>query len=998
MTATQMLTPTPLPAVGDALGRYRVERVEALPEMSGTLILLRHENGARHAHVARDDDNLTFGVTFPTVPKDSTGVAHILEHIVLMGSQKYPVPDPFFAMIPRSLNTFMNAMTSNDWTTYPFSTRNVQDYYNLLSVYLDATFFPLLRYESFRQDGHRFEFEQPSDPTTPLKLQGVVYNEMKGAMASPGSVMWRSLGAALFPDLTYANNSGGAPQDIPNLTYDGLRAFHAAHYHPSNAYFYSYGNQDLGRVLREIEEQVMSRFSAQELDVSIPDQAPFTAPRREEVTYPGSDVARGGQVLVAWKLGHTSDPHLNLRWSVLSDVLLGNPAAPLTRPLIESGLGSALADLSGYRDSFREGAFGAGLKGLGLSGEEAQARADEVEALVLGTLRQIAEEGLDPALIEASLHQFEISQKEVSNAGAPYGLQVMFRLLGPWLYGGDPVTGLRLDAELSALRADLGAGPVFEPMLRELLDNPHRVTLVVRPDPGQAERAEQAERELVESLSRDFTDEDRQRIVSESLRLAELQGQESDPDVLPTLTLKDVPAEVPRPAYRLETLGPARVGRVPQPTGGLTYLDVQVRLPELPGELLEVLPLYAFALTRSGAAGQDYVALARRLQAVTGGVSASVAVGTAPDNREAVRLALTLSGKALARNGSELVAVVRDLLAAPEFDRERLRQLLEQRLSGLKASVVQSGNAYADRLAAAQVSPAGALEEQLSGLSQLATLKAIVEGPKADEPDDDANDAADKAGLNVRLDALLAQFGELRAAVLSGEPLICLTALEGDLQLDLSPLPALFSGGAAGRPQPALAPRQPQARTTDTPVSFNAVAFPAVPFTHPDSPALLVLSRLLRSEYLLKELREKGGAYGGGAGYDTRAGVFSMTSYRDPHVLRTYQVYRSAGEFLAAHTGERELTEAVLSASKLLDPLTSPDTVGRLRFFGDQGGYTPEAQEAYKAALLRVTLDDLRRVMDTYLTPERAAYATVTGKDPSADTTELGLSWQVAGI
>ncbi|MDO4247258.1 MAG: insulinase family protein, partial [Deinococcus sp.] len=927
-----------LPQVGDKLGRYSVQRVEDLPEMSGKLVLLQHENGARHAHVAREDDNLAFGVTFPTVPKDSTGVAHILEHNVLMGSQNYPVPDPFFSMIPRSLNTFMNAMTANDWTTYPFSTRNVQDYFNLLSVYLDATFFPLLRYESFRQDGHRFEFETPDDPTSTLKLQGVVYNEMKGAMASPGSVMWRAFGKALYPDLTYANNSGGSPENIPELTYEDLRAFHAAHYHPSNAYFYSYGNQDLERVLDAIEEHVMTRFQKQELDVSIPDQTNFSEPRREEVSYPSSDTERGGQVLLGWKLGYASDPDESLRWSVLSDVLLGNAGAPLTRPLIESGLGAQLADLTGYRDDFREAAFAVGLKGLSTD------KADAVQELVLSTLRQIAEGGIDPALIEASLHQFEIQQKEVSNAGYPYGLGVMFRLLGPWLTGGDPVTGLRLDAELGKLRADLQAGRVFEPMIEKwLLQNPHRVTLVLTPDPALAERTEQAERELVERLSKDFTDEDKARIVRESLNLKNLQAQESDPDVLPTLGLDDVPAQVVRPEYTTEQQGRATIGRVPQPTGGLTYLDIQVRLPQVPAELLRVLPLYAFAVTRSGAAGLDYVALARRIEAVTGGIGASAGVGTDPSDLHKLRLSVTFSGKALARNAGELVGVLRDVLAAPTFDRERLRQLLEQRLAGMKASVVNAGNAYADRLATAQVSPAGAIEEQFGGLTMLATLKDIVEGGK--------------------LDDLLGQFEQIRALILAGEPLICLTALPGDVNLDLSPIVSEFSGAAeVDRPRPALAPHTPQARTTDSPVAFNAVAFPAVPYTHPDSPALLVLSRLLRSEYLLKEIREKGGAYGGGAGYDARGGVFSMTSYRDPHVARTYQVYRDARQFLDTELTERELTEAILGASKTLDPLTSPDTVGRMRFFGDQAGLTPDVQEAYKARLLKVTLADLRRV------------------------------------
>ncbi|MFC6591336.1 insulinase family protein [Deinococcus lacus] len=472
------MTPT-LPRPGDRLGRYTTEHVTELPEMQGWLVLLRHDLGARHAHVVRDDDNLAFGVTFPTVPQDSSGVAHILEHNVLMGSQRYPVADPFFAMLPRSLSTFMNALTASDWTTYPFSTRNQTDFFNLLSVYLDATFFPLLRRESFLQDGWRLEFSEPGDLSSPLKLQGVVYNEMKGAMATPSSVLWRAFGKALYPDLTYANNSGGAPADIPSLTYQALRDFHAAHYHPSNAYFYSYGRQNLADVLGAIESQVMQHFSAQERAVQIPDQPEFTAPRRAEVTYPGHDLDKGSQVTVGWKVGLSADPDLNLRWSVLSDVLLGNAAAPLTQPLIDSGLGSALSDLSGYRDSFREGAFAAGLKGLGLG------QAEAVETLVLQTLGHLAETGLDPELIESSLHQFELSQREVSNAGMPYGLQVMFRMLGSWLQGGSPETALRLDSALEKLRADLAAGPVFEPMLRELLDSPHRVTLTLTPDPGE---------------------------------------------------------------------------------------------------------------------------------------------------------------------------------------------------------------------------------------------------------------------------------------------------------------------------------------------------------------------------------------------------------------------------------------------------------------------------------------------------------------------------------
>ena len=973
------MTVSDLPTAGTRLGRYTVERALTLPGVQATYYQLRHDLGARHIHIACDDDNQTFAVFFPTVPGDSTGVAHILEHTALMGSRNYPVADPFFAMIPRSLNTFMNAMTASDWTTYLYSTRNRTDYFNLLGVYLDAAFFPLLRYQSFRRDGHRFENADPADSASELKMQGVVYNEMKGAMANPSSVLWKAVQKALYPDLTYANNSGGEPTEIPNLTYQGLRDFHAAHYHPSNAYFYTYGNLPLESYLNAIEAGVMVHFGPSQLDVSIPDQTPFTASREVNVSYPSSDTERGAQALVAWKLGHSFDPDLNLRWSVLSEVLLGNPAAPLTRALIESGLGSALSDGSGYQDSFREGAFSVGLKGLSVD------RAPAVHQLVLDTLEKIASDGIAPELVDSALHQFEISQKEVSNAGWPYSLKLIFRAVGPWLYGGDPLDGLNLDAALERLQQDRAAGPVFEEAIRrELLANPHRVNLTLAPDPELQDKQAENEREMVRRLSAAHTDEDRARIVQEAVELLADQDREDDVSILPTLTLADVTRKVSRPAYSTEHIGGALVGRVDQPTSGMVYLDVQVRLPDLSEDEQNLLPLYAFAVTRSGAAGQDYVALTQRTEAVTGGISASTGVGTGPEHLDDLRLSLSLGGKALSRNAQALVGVLHDVLAAPTFEAGRLEQLVKQRVAGQKAAIVSAGNAYAGRLAAAQLSMEAALEERQNGLAALKRLEALVE-------------SADWAGAVSRLEAL-------HRRVLEGEARLCLTASGDDLKLDLTRLTGLFAGQQATQVRADLLPRRPQARTTDTPVAYNAVAFLTVPYTHPDSPALLALSRLLSSEFLLRELREKGGAYGGGASFDSHSGIFRMSSYRDPNIARTFGVFRQAREFLngpafqGVSGGQRELTEAILGASKGLDPLTSPDTVGRMRFYGDLGGYTPEVQEAYLDRLLHVTVDDLKHVMDTYLTPAQAAYALLAGRNPNTETEAEGLTFEVAAI
>src|ERR1700687_5182174 len=295
---------TTSPADTQTIGGFRVPRREPLGAIGGRFMQLEHlRTGARHLHIECRDDNNGFAVVFPTVPMDSTGVAHILEHVVLAGSQRYPVRDPFFSMTRRSLATFMNAFTSADWTMYPFSSRNERDFTNLLDVYLDATFFPRLLEDSFKQEGIRFEFEDPADPKSGLRYKGVVFNEMKGALASPQAAVQRALGRPLFPVLTYSSISGGDPEDIPNLTWEQLRQFHATHYHPSNAYFYTYGNLPLEQTLEVIERNVLSRFQRIDIDTSIPDVKRFTSPIKAVEPYavtPDEDIKRKSQALVAW--------------------------------------------------------------------------------------------------------------------------------------------------------------------------------------------------------------------------------------------------------------------------------------------------------------------------------------------------------------------------------------------------------------------------------------------------------------------------------------------------------------------------------------------------------------------------------------------------------------------------------------------------------------------------------------------------------------------------
>ena len=969
--------------VGATLHGYTVVRIEDLPDIQGTFYQLEHQSGARHIHVSRDDDNHSFTVIFPTVPQDSSGVAHILEHIVLAGSQKYPTKDPFFSMISRSLNTFMNAFTSSDWTAYPFSTRNEADYFNLLGVYLDAAFFPLLTPWTFLREGHRLEYADPADANSKLGLQGIVYNEMKGAMSSPSSVMMKLLGKALYPDLTYAHNSGGDPESIPNLTHQGLKAFHAKHYHPSNAYFYTYGNMALERHLEFIAREALSRFEPRTMDTAIPNQPRFEAPRAASGSFPSSETEHQAQVSLAWVTVPSFDSYRTLEMSILSDVLLGNAAAPLRVALIDSGLGASLSDGTGFNPEFREAMFSAGLK------DTDPQSADQIEQIVLSTLEELANKGLSESALESSLHQLELSRKEVSNAGFPYSLKVFFQFASAWMYGGDPLSALQFNADLERLAENRKTPNYFGHLIRrELLDNPHRVRIVLTPDTALAAHKLEDEEGLVAALEQNLSETDRGKVVSDALELLRMQDAEDDgSELLPSLALSDIRTEVPEVAIEHKTVNGATVGLCAQPTNGLLYVDVRLETGHLSEEQQDLLPLYTYALTKSGAGDLDYLEVARELEAVTGGVGASVGLTPIPDSLERAGEHFSLSGKAVARNGVPLLELMGKFLTAPQFDVGRLYQLLKQQRTGKQAGVVQNGSRYASMLAAAQLSSASALNERQSGLSLLERLKSTVgEDESSVEP-------------------LLGEFAELSRALLSGKASVLVTAEQSvldSLELGglLKPLqnrePRTENREPSSRVLDKAAPigpiclaRKPRARTTDVPVSYNAQAFQCVPYSHPDSPALFALAQLLTANYTLRELREKGGAYGGSASYSPQSGIFTFSSYRDPHIERSYGVFRGALEFVNSdEIGQTELEEALIRSGGALDPLTSPDTLGRSRFFSDLAGYSREVQEAFRKRLVAVTLEDVKRVASSYLKEENSAVALISNPDKVKEVQE----------
>ncbi len=925
----------------------------------------RHEaTGARHLHLAADDPHNVFLVAFRTVPQDSTGVAHILEHTALCGSRRYPVRDPFFMMIRRSLNTFMNAFTASDWTAYPFASLNRKDFRNLLEVYLDSAFFPLLDELDFAQEGHRLELVDPDDPQSPLTRSGVVYNEMKGAMSSPVSRLHQTLQSSLFPTITYHYNSGGEPADIPRLTHADLKAFQARHYHPSNAVFMTFGDIPASEHQALFQERVLSQFSALALDLAVPDEQRYDTPQRVSGSYPldpDDDPANKTHVVLGWLLGNMADTMDVLRARILSGVLLDNSSSPLRHMLETSDLGTSPSPLCGFDDSNRETTFVAGLEGC-----EA-ADADAIEARILEVLEQVARDGVDPSAVDAVLHQLELSQREVTGDGFPYGLHLLLEALPAALHDGDPADALDLDPALEKLREEIRS-PQFIPQVvrRLLLDNPHRVRLTLEPDPRQAEREHQAEVTELAGRAATLSADDRARIRERSEALKARQARQDDPEILPRVGLEDVPRELPIPEAETRNVGDVKTTWYAQPTNGMVYQQWVLELPQLPDELIDLLPLYAVCLPELGSGGRDYLQTQARQAAVTGGVSARVLIRGDLDDTGTVHSAFVIAGKALARNGAALADMLRDTLLTPRFDElERLRELISQVHAQREESVSDQGHALALTAASAGLSPVAALNHRWDGLGGLKLLRELA--PSLAK----AKSRAALAEKLRRIHEYLRQAPRQYLVVSEASQHAPLAEALAERFADLpatQQAPSFSAGAASADPE--------QRWVINAAVNFCAKAYPGVPPSHADAPALQVLGEYLRNTYLHRAIREQGGAYGGGANYNGDSGAFRFYSYRDPRLEETLADFDAAVAYVLEREPEhRAVEEAVLGVVGAIDRPGSPAGEAIGSFHAALFGRTPEQRRAFRKAVLDVTLDDLRRVAKAYLDPSRARTA-----------------------
>ncbi|XP_036940263.1 presequence protease, mitochondrial [Acanthopagrus latus] len=982
---------------GQKIHGFTVREVAVVPDLFLTAVKLTHDKtGAQYLHTARDDSNNLFSVQFRTTPMDSTGVPHILEHTVLCGSEKYPCRDPFFKMLTRSLSTFMNAFTASDYTMYPFSTQNGKDFQNLLSVYLDAVFFPCLREQDFRQEGWRLENENPTDPNTPLVFKGVVFNEMKGAFSDNERVYAQHLQNKLYPDHTYSVVSGGEPLAIPDLTWEQLRQFHATHYHPSNARFFTYGDLPLEQHLQQIEEEALSKFDRINPNTEVPSQPHWSSPREDHVTCSpdalAPDPARQNTLCVSYLLGDITDTFEGFTLSLLSSLMISGPNSPFYKALIEPKIGTDFSSVVGYDGSTKEASFSIGLQGM--SAEDTE----RVKQIISQTIDDIIENGFEEERIEALLHKIEIQMKHQSTN---FGLSLASYIASSWNHDGDPVELLQINESVSEFRQALKENPRFlqDKVKHYFKENTHRLTLSMSPDEAYLEKQAQAEEEKLQKKIQALSDSDRKEIYDKGLELLDAQSKIQDASCLPALKVSDIEPTIPVTPVQINTAGGVPVQFCEQPTNGLVYFRAMCSLNTLPEELRLYVPLFCSVITKMGCGALDYRQQSQQMELRTGGMSVSTQVIQDSTQLDVYEQGVLLNSSCLDRNLPHMFQLWSDIFNSPHLDdEERLRVLVMMSAQELANGISYSGHMYAMTRSGRHLTPAGDLQETFSGMDQVKFMKRIAE----------MSDLSQAIRALPRIKKHLLNPDNMRCSVNATQQKMSDAAAQLEsFMKDVSenrkerkpvrsniierPLDPRDDSGPCRKLVSELNFSPCHMKTLfpmPFPVNFVSESIRTVPFSHEDYASLCVLARMMTAKFLHGEIREKGGAYGGGARMG--GGVFTFYSYRDPNSVQTLSVFRRGVDWAkSGQFTQQDIDEAKLSVFSAVDSPVAPSNKGMGLFLS---GVTDEMKQSHRERLFAVTHKNLVDVAGRYLgVGQRTCGVTILG--PENETIKKDPSW-----
>jgi Zn-dependent M16 (insulinase) family peptidase len=928
--------------------RYGFEktREQEIPEMNTRAEIFRHEKtGAELLSLSNEDENKVFGISFRTPPSDSTGVAHILEHSVLCGSRKYPVKEPFVELLKGSLNTFLNAMTYPDKTCYPVASQNVKDFYNLIDVYMDAVLYPRLSAAIFQQEGWHYELDKHGGP---LAYKGVVFNEMKGAYSSPEMLLADLSRRSLFPDTPYGFESGGDPRHIPDLTFEQFMEFHRKFYHPSNARIFFYGDDDPDQRLRFLEGY-LSDFEPIDIDSYITLQKTFKKPKRITHPYATGEDESGkprGMVTTNWLLPETRQSEQNLAFHILTYMLLGMPGSPLRKALIDSQLGEDITG-EGLGSELRQMYFSTGLKGIDCND------AERMEDLILDTLKGLSEVGIDIQTKEAALNTVEFNLRENNTGSFPRGLGLMLRSLTTWLYNEDPLALIAFEHPLKKLKSTIEKDlTYFEGLIRQfLIDNPHRTTLILEPDPLLTQKEAEEEREKLDRFHDSLKPDDLKAIVINNERLREMQERPDSPEALatiPILKLTDM-----EPQNKVIPSGLSQYGDVPTLyhdlfTNGIVYIDLGLNLHVLPQKYLPYARLFGRALLEMGTEDEDYVALSQRVSRKTGGIRPAFFSSDVKESRKG-EVWLFLRGKTMLERSQELFQIFRDVLTSVRLDnRERFRQIVLEAKARQEQALIPKGHHIVNLRLRSHFSEADWAAEQINGLSYLFFLRWLSEAVEHD--------------WKKVLDDLEVMWNTL----INREAMILNVTLDEAGWRQLQPQVDDFMDSL---PQTALTRAD---WTPEVPPEFEGMTIPAqVNYVGKGTNlyqsgygfhgSALVITRFVRNAWLWERIRLQGGAYGAFCIFDRLSGTLSLVSYRDPNLIESVEVFDQTARFLREiHLDEDELTKSIIGTIGDIDQYRLPDSKGYTSMSRHLTQETDNHRQKMREEVLNTSVDDFR--------------------------------------
>ena len=931
------------------LNAYEVLKEEELQDIHSKGWLLRHKKtGARVMLIENSDENKVFNIAFRTPPKNSTGVAHILEHSVLCGSREFPLKDPFVELVKGSLNTFLNAMTYPDKTCYPVASCNDRDFQNLMHVYLDAVFYPNIykKEEIFRQEGWNYHLEKKEGP---LKYNGVVYNEMKGAFSSPDDVLEREIMNSLFPDTTYGCESGGDPVNIPDLSYEEFLYFHRQYYHPSNSFIYLYGNMDMEEKLEFLDSHYLSAFDFLVIDSEIRDQEAFAQVKDIQKSYPVSeDEGEEDNTYLSYNMvvGEAADINLSLAFEVLDYALLSAPGAPLKQALLDAKIGK---DIYGsFEDGIKQTYFSIVAKGANLNQKE------EFIKVIRDTLTKIAEEGIDKKAVTAGINYYEFRFREADFSSYPKGLMYGLDILSSWLYDDTkPFCEVQLLEGFEFLKKALEEG-YFEELIRKyLLDNTHGAILSLVPEKGLAAKRDKELEEKLENYRKSLSDEELTRMVEKTKALEAYQEAEEAPEALtciPMLSREDIKKEITGLTNEEHHVEDSLFLYHDVCTNGIGYADLLFEIHDFDVDTVHYLGLLKSVLGAVDTENYTYGELFNEVNARTGGIAYGIEVFDDAQDTDAFRAMFAVRGKALYPEMDFMFSMIREVLTTSKLDdTKRLYEIIARVRSRAQASLASAGHSTAVLRGASYASPMAAFQDEMAGIGYYQFIEKLEK---------DFDSCKDEIVKNLR---------KVMEEVLRPEN-FCVSYTGERESLDVVKAQAagikkvLFNGQKPESVKQAPCIKKNEAFKTSGQVQYVAqngnFRKKGLEYTG----ALEILKVILSYDYLWINLRVKGGAYGCMSGFK-RNGESFLVSYRDPHLKRTLEVYQGVPDYIRAfEADEREMTKYIIGTISNKDVPRTPQMQGSISKTAYFSNVTEDMLQKERNQILGAQKEDIQKL------------------------------------